>query len=732
MQEKEILSIYTYILQLLKQRRLADAFGKLQPLLEELQDWNYTNRKEELETVYRNLLQYAVLGVNDPQQQRIFNQLLEDCYDLVSSIKEALLTRVSSRVEYAQKRYAQIAPSQLNELVSTLELDASHHALGELLTTGLQDEGQKATQFAVEHEQHLLAVFNYIWLSGKWTADEKQLVTNLLQSPDIDTTDRSVIISAITLSLLRNFYPSKLALLLTQAQHPELDIRQRVLVCIALVVTRYAERIQLNETCMNQLTLLCDNKDFRQELESVVMQLVRTSETESITKRIREEIMPDVIRLTPMMKDKMDSESLKADELNDKNPEWQELLEQSGVADKLQEFGELQMDGADVYVSTFAALKSFPFFRNTMNWLLPFDPKHSSIRALFENKKSLFAAMMRSPFLCNSDKYSFCLSLQQMPLAQQNMMTSNFNAESEQVQELMDEDALTQPATRAKTVANQYIQDLYRLYTLHAHKNELTNPLQEILSIYKTPLFTLLFPTSETRQQLAEFYFSKDLYVEALEQFEQLQNDLQTAERFQKIGYCHQQLNQLQPAIEAYEQADLLQPQNKWTMRRLAYCLKRTGNYAKALTYYQNCAKLMPENTQLLLQIGHCQTELKRYDDAIATYFKADYLAPDNLQIRRIIAWCYLLAGKTTEACNYYEKLVTTSTESVDFLNAGHAYWLAGNAEKALSFYRKSAENAPTKNHFFTAFFDDKKHLLALGISEQDFSLWYDALHYQL
>ena len=191
MQEKEILSIYTYILQLLKQRRLADAFGKLQPLIEELQDWNYANRKEELESVYRNLLQYAVLGVNDPQQQRIFNQLLEDCYDLVSSIKEALLTRVSSRVEYAQKRYAQIAPSQLNELVSTLELDASHHALGELLTTGLQDEGQKATQFAVEHEQHLLAVFNYIWLSGKWTPDEKQLVTNLLQSPDIDTSDLS-------------------------------------------------------------------------------------------------------------------------------------------------------------------------------------------------------------------------------------------------------------------------------------------------------------------------------------------------------------------------------------------------------------------------------------------------------------------------------------------------------------------------------------------------------------
>ncbi|HPW90529.1 MAG TPA: tetratricopeptide repeat protein [Paludibacteraceae bacterium] len=732
MSEKEIFSIYTHILQLLKQRRLADVFNKLQPLLDELQDWNYINRKEELETVYRNLLQYAVLGVNDPQQQLIFNQLLENLYDLVSDVKEALLIRISSRVEYAQKRYVQITPVRFEELVNALELGASHHALGELLTTGLQDDGEKATQFAIEHEQHLLAIFNFIWLSGKWSTNEKQLIIKLLQSSEIDTTDRSVIISAITLSLLRNFYPSKFTLLLTYAEHTELEVKQRVIVGIALIIARYAERIQLNESCMNQLKLLCDKKAFQQELESIVMQLVRTSETESITKRIREEIMPDVIRLTPMMKDKMDSDSFKMDELNDKNPEWQELLEESGIADKLHEFGELQMDGADVYVSTFAALKSFPFFQNTMNWLLPFDPKHSTIRTLFENKKSLFAAMMRSPFLCNSDKYSFCLSLKQMPLAQQNMMTSNFNAESEQVEEMIKEETLTQPDTRAKTVANQYIQDLYRLYTLHSRKHELTNPLQEVLSIYKTPLFTLLFPTNESRQQLAEFYFSKDLYVEALEQFEILQKDVHTAEHFQKIGYCHQQLNQILPAIETYEQADLLQPQNRWTMRRLAYCFKRVGNYEKALMYYDQCAKLAPENRQILLQIGHCQIELKRYDEAIATYFKADYLSPDDLKIQRIIAWSYLLAGKITEACNYYEKLIATSTESIDYLNAGHAHWVAGDTEKALSLYRKSAENSPSKNHFLTAFFNDKKHLLSFGILEEDFSLWYDALHYQL
>ena len=730
MQEKEIVTIYTHILQLLKQRRLFDAFDKLTQLLQDLQDWNSTNQKEELETIYRNMLAYAVLGVNDPQQQVIFDHLLEDCYDMAGTIKEALLTKVSSRLEYAQKRYAQITPVNFTELVTTLEFDASHQVLGELLTTELQDGGQQATQFTIEHEQHLLAVFNYLWLSGKWTPKEKLATKQLLQSSDINTTDRAIIISAITLSLLRNFYADKLALLLEYAQHPILEIRQRILVSLALVITRYAERIKLNESCMSQLTLLSDSKDFRQEMESVVMQLVRTSETESITKRIREEIMPDVIRLTPKMRDKIDFDSLKSDDFDEKNPEWQELLEESGVADKLQEFGELQMDGADVYISTFAALKSFPFFNNTMNWLLPFDATHSSINKLFSHKKNLFSAMMQSPFLCNSDKYSFCLSLQQMPLAQQNMMTNSFSAESEQVQELMDEDALTQPAIPAKTIANQYIQDLYRLYTLHTHKNELNNPLKEILTIYQTPLFQLLFPTSDTRQQLAEFYFSKDLYVEALEQFEQLQVTEQTAERFQKIGYCYQQLNQLTQAITAYEQADLLQPQNRWTMRRLALCLKRTGSYAKALIYYQNCDKLSPDNINLLLQIGQCQTELQLYDEAIATYFKADYLSPDNVQIRRIIAWCYLIAGKTTEACNYYEKLLTISHESIDYLNAGHAYWVVGDVEKAMYAYQQSLTSAPNTKQFFSSFFEDKKLLLSLGISEQAFSLWYDALHY--
>lgn len=730
MQEKEIIAIYHQVLMLLKERRMYDAFTKLNLLLKELQDWQAINKKEELETIYQHMLQYATQGVDDPQQNLIFDHLLENYYDLANEIKEALLTKISSRLEYTQRRYAQIRPVQVLSLATHLELGASHRSLGKLLSSELNDQGEKSRQFELEHEQNLLNLFNHIWFSDRCENDELEIIKQLLRSTDISDTDRCIMVSGITLSQLRAFYPNKLTLLFELSDHSSIEVRQRVLVGIILIMNRHSDRIQINTNLMNQFITLCDNAHFRNEMESIIMQLVRTSETESITKRIRDEIMPEVIRMAPKIQDKIDTNTMKIEDLDDKNPEWQELLEESGIADKLQEFGELQMDGADVYISTFSALKSFAFFNHTMNWLMPFDTNHSTISNLFQDKKNLFNAMMRSPFLCNSDKYSFCLSLQQMPTAQQNMMTNRFSEESEQMQEIIDDDTLTKPNTPTKAIANQYIQDLYRLYTLNPHKQALNNPLQELLSFYRTPFFRLLFPTSETRQQLAEFYFSKNLYLDAIELFQSLQKEQQTAERFQKIGYCYQQTDNITQAIEVYEQADLLLPDNRWTMRRLAFCLRKNGNYKQALYYYLKCQKTMSENVNLILQIGHCYAELKQYDDAIASYFKADYLSPDTPLIISSIAWCYLLAQKPQQACKQYEKLLKLSTNYLDIMNAGHAFWINENQAKAMSLYEESLSLSPSEEAFFSAFLKDKPHLINLGISEALFSLWYDALHY--
>ena len=48
-------------------------------------------------------------------------------------------------------------------------------------------------------------------------------------------------------------------------------------------------------------------------------------------------------------------------EAMEENPEWAELLDKSGISDKLKELQEIQEDGGDVMMVTFSKLKTFPF-----------------------------------------------------------------------------------------------------------------------------------------------------------------------------------------------------------------------------------------------------------------------------------------------------------------------------------------------------------------------------------
>lgn len=59
---------------------------------------------------------------------------------------------------------------------------------------------------------------------------------------------------------------------------------------------------------------------------------------------------------------------------DDLNPEWENWIDKSGITDKLREMGELQMEGADVYMSTFSQLKQFPFFPPNVTLVLSFRP----------------------------------------------------------------------------------------------------------------------------------------------------------------------------------------------------------------------------------------------------------------------------------------------------------------------------------------------------------------------
>ncbi|MDE7154851.1 MAG: hypothetical protein K2N79_01010, partial [Muribaculaceae bacterium] len=65
----------------------------------------------------------------------------------------------------------------------------------------------------------------------------------------------------------------------------------------------------------------------------------------------------------------------------EENPEWMEVLEKSGVADRLKEMTEIQEEGGDVFMSTFSNLKNYTFFNEISNWFLPFPAESSGVTA---------------------------------------------------------------------------------------------------------------------------------------------------------------------------------------------------------------------------------------------------------------------------------------------------------------------------------------------------------------
>ena len=119
----------------------------------------------------------------------------------------------------------------------------------------------------------------------------------------------------------------------------------------------------------------------------------------------------------------------------DKNPEWKEWVEKDEIKEKLEEMTQWQIEGADVYMSTFSQLKNYPFFRKTMNWLRPFDTTVPDISEIMPHdlgrKRTMLAAICASRFFCNSDKYSFSLTIKQVPQEQRDMLMQQIPDEGE-------------------------------------------------------------------------------------------------------------------------------------------------------------------------------------------------------------------------------------------------------------------------------------------------------------
>ena len=729
MNEQAIQEQYQHIVSLLEQKRLKEAQIQLEAFLWNCNDWTLRNRLEQAKVSYQYMLQYMRQGVNDPERQKLYRQLLAETRELAEQARISLLDEVSTHYYHAlhkNKRNME-AGYGMSSWLKVLESFPDDMAVCQLMP----DNKQSLDSALQRHEETAQYLFLTTWGNSGWTAEEEREARMYLESELLPVNDLCLFTGAVLLSLMECFDPRKFSWLLDAATHADTQVSQRALVIIAIVLHIHPNRLWLYPELEARLSLLNEDGSFGKQLNRIYIQLLRSQETEKIDKKMREEIIPEMMKNVSIMRNMKYGFEENMDE-DDRNPDWEKAFEESGLGDKIREMNELQLEGADVYMSTFAQLKSYPFFQNPHNWFYPFDMQHSGIIREFGLKptgdNAILSLILQSGFFCNSDKYSLCFTMAHIPQAQRNMMLSQMT--SQDLNELMDESkssGLRQYAQRPDVISNQYIHDLYRFFKLSQRRHEFRDIFKEEIALHRIPALKDILRKPDLLVTIADFHFRKEHPAEALGIYQEvIDMNYADADIFQKTGYCLQKEKRYKEAISAYRKADVLKPDHIWTIRHLATCYRQLREFASALEYYRKVEAMQPENRNVTFFIGSCLAEQERYEEALQCFFKLDLMENDCIKAWRAIGWCSFVSGKSEQAMRYYEKVLALKPIATDYLNAGHVALRLGNMEKAAELYGKAASESGNRETFLDIFDKDKETLIKLGIDENDIPLIRD------
>ena len=728
MNETSINKQHQSIIDLLKQKRLKEAQtqtealiaqGGANPLL--------GNRLEQGKVSYAYMLQYMRQGMSDPQRKDMYLQLCADVWNLADLARLSLLDKESAHYYHELRRSRAYRQSEVS-ITGTLHL--LEEVSDDIALYRLTANGKPLPmELLQKHDNACREIFLETWTNSQWSKEEEGEADLWIESMSLPSIDLCIMASAVTLSLLECFDEAKLLWLLRVTKHNETAPAQRALTGLALALLAYGERIGLYPKTIKALNLYNEEYGLGAQLNRIVIQLLRAQDTEKINRKMQQEIIPEMIKNVDLLR-QLRPGTEETDE-DDANPDWAEAFDRMGLTEKMQEMNELQMEGSDIYMSSFAMLKNYPFFHDLVNWFVPFYREHSSIAPLLTGDNPLSRPMLfilDSGFFCNSDKYSLAFMLQYLSQAQRDQMIAQLtNADIERWEEEQRATQLQKHAARPEVISNQYVHDLYRFFRLNRRRAEFRDPFAGTIRPYDCPVLRTLLGTDEQMKQVADFLFQKERRAEALPIYRELLSRMpDDADLFQKTGFCLQKEKRYGEAIEAYRMADVLKPDHVWTIRHLATCHRLSHQYEKALEYYRHAEQIQPDNANVLYHSGTCLAALGRYEEALQHFFRLDLQEEHCTRAWRSIAWCSLLSGRWPQAAKYYVRIPEEERCAEDDLNAGHTAWVSGDLPAAVEHYRKAAARYGSQAKFRQAFDRDRAVLTGLGIAEEDIPLMKD------
>ena len=684
--------LYKRTINKLDERHLGEALELLQELANVLGDWKLLDEVADVNSAYGLLLYYMEQGNNDPAREQQHTNFIATCYNIAekaAQTERALVTGTSARMR------------SISEILKDME----NLELKNITSEPCEEDANKHVELYTE-------LFNASYDSFLWNDEAAAQAQEVIDSALIAENDKVLMASGLFINCLQAFDARKIIFFADNYSTATSSmLRIRMLVAVAFTLYTYRNRLFAYPAITSKLKDLCNNPRFTTDMQNLQKLIIESLSTHEVDRKMREEIIPAMLKSHNFNPEKFGIDSL--EEISESNPEWKNFEQQVG------KLAELEAAGADIYYSTFSTLKRYPFFNNAANWLYPFEENHPGIPKQIRKTglKGIANALLKSDVLCDSDKYSFCMLTTQMTDVQVNMIIS-------QLPEMGGYD--TAIAQTSESTCRNYLRNLFRFFYLYSGKSKPANPFETDMSLLDCNELAEAFKDKTEINKISAYAIKKGKYDMAIS-FLLLSETkgFADSEVYQELGFCYQKKESYFDAIAAYEKANALSGDSKWTLQHLAQTNRIVGNYKDALNYYRLLETAKGEDAKIAFRCGECLVHLESYDDAMHEFFKAEYLNPDMTAATRAIAWCSILTDDIKQARKYYDKLLLKEEQGEDLLNAGHAAWIDGDTKAAVELYSRAYAELK-REEFLKRMQSDKEILKTHGISNYDITFMSD------
>ncbi len=304
----ELKTKYNQVFDFIGKSRVRDALDTLRYLCNHGRNLDLRTRLDDHTQTYLNMLKYSFELSDDPQKELVYNRLIKAIIGLADDVKEDII-RSGNLLRYYQLKTIPEAQSEQ----AIVEIDRLMDRLTLLSESKEGNEESDALRKAFEspeYKEKINMLFQIIWHADKLKDTEITILKKLSQPGTIAWYDKCTLVSALTLSLMRHFDSNKIDMLFNFYENGEMQIWQRALVGLVLGLTFFDKRIQYYPEILSRLQALQGIRPADKSIEIIIIQFIKARETERITRKIQQDILPEMIRMKSKLEEKLDLENL--------------------------------------------------------------------------------------------------------------------------------------------------------------------------------------------------------------------------------------------------------------------------------------------------------------------------------------------------------------------------------------------------------------------------------------